>query len=140
MHRLVPLGPLAALVLTPAAAQAVTKTDTVTASVRKTGRSGTALVYKGTVRSKVFGRGTVVEKIYGGLRGTFVITYRRGKVRGRTTAKATPVSNGVRVSGTFRITGGTGRYRRVRGHGTYTGHSNASLSRATFRQRGRVSY
>ena len=45
-------------------------TDPVTASVHKTGRSGTALVYKGTVHSKVFGRGKVVEKATSGLKDT----------------------------------------------------------------------
>ena len=130
------------LVLAAAPADALkTRTDTVTASVHKTGRSGTALVYKGTVRSKVFGRGTVVEKIYGNLKGTFVITYKRGKVRGTSTAKTRPSSGGrLKVSGTYRLTGGTKRYRNIRGSGTFTGSSSRDLSRATFRQRGKVKF
>src|SRR3954452_5088073 len=102
-------------VAVPALAR-TTRTDTVTASVHKTGRSGTALVYKGTVRSKVFGRGKVTEKIYGNLKGTFVITYKRGKVRGKTTAHTQPSSGGrLKVSGAYRLTGGTGRYRHISG-------------------------
>src|SRR5215210_2168753 len=109
MRRLVLLALAAALVTVPA--QAVTKNDVVTASVKKTGRSGTALVYKGTVNSKVFGRGTVVEKVYPDLTGTFVITYAKGKVTGRSTAKTRPsTGDRIRVTGTYRITGGSGRY------------------------------
>src|SRR3954452_25091793 len=114
----------AALAVAAPAGAAKTRTDTVTASVHKTGRSGTALVYKGTVRSKVFGRGRVVEKIYGNLKGTFVITYKRGKVRGSSVAHTRSGSGGkLNVSGTYRLTGGTGRYRHVSGHGTFTGSS-----------------
>ena len=130
-----------ALLLAAPAAAATTHTDTVRASVHKTGRSGTALVYKGTVRSKVFGRGRVVEKVYGDLRGTFVITYKRGKVRGRTVAHTRSGSGGrLRVSGTYRLTGGTGRYRHISGHGTFTGSSSTDLSRASFRQHGKVRF
>ena len=118
-----------------------TRNDTVTASVHKTGRSGTALVYKGTVNSKVFGKGRVVEKVYGNLKGTFVITYKRGKVRGRSTAKTKPSSGGrLRVTGTYRLTSGTGRYKNIRGSGTFTGSSSRDLSRATFRQQGKVRF
>ena len=139
MRRLVLITLAAALGAAPA--QAVTKNDVVTASVRKTGRSGTALVYKGTVNSRVFGRGTVVEKVYPDLTGTFVITYAKGKTMGRSTARTRPSSGDrIRVSGTYRLTGGTGRYKNVRGKGTFTGSSNRDLSRATFRQEGKVSY
>ena len=143
MHRLSPWLAAAGLLLFAAApADALkTRTDTVTASVHKTGRSGTALVYKGTVRSKVFGKGRVVEKVYGNLKGTFVITYKRGKVRGRSTAKTKPSSGGrLRVTGTYRLTSGTGRYKNIRGSGTFTGSSSRDLSRATFRQQGKVRF
>src|SRR3954463_4327623 len=131
----------AALLLVAPAAAATTHTDTVRASVHKTGRSGTALVYKGTVRSKVFGRGSVVEKIYGNLKGTFALTSNRGEVRGSTAAHPRSGSGGrLNVSGTSRLTGGTGRYRHVSGHGTFTGSSSPHLSRARFRphRRGRL--
>ena len=140
MRRFVPTLAAAVLLAAPAGA-ATTHTDTVRASVHKTGRSGTALVYKGTVRSKVFGRGKVVEKVYGDLRGTFVITYKRGKVRGKTVAHTRSGSGGkLNVSGTYRLTGGTGRYRHVSGHGTFTGSSSTDLSRASFRQHGKVRF
>jgi hypothetical protein len=140
MRRFVPTLAAAVLLAAPAGA-ATTHTDTVRASVHKTGRSGTALVYKGTVRSKGFGRGKVVEKVYGDLRGTFVITYKRGKVRGKTVAHTRAGSGGrLNVSGTYRLTGGSGRYKHIRGHGSFTGHSSPSLQTATFRQHGRASY
>jgi hypothetical protein len=131
----------ATLLLAAPAGAAKTHTDTVTATVKKTGRSGTALVYKGTVHSKVFGQGKVVEKIYATLKGTFVITYEHGKVRGSTTAHTQPSSGGkLKVTGTYRITGGTGRYKHISGHGTFTGSSSSDLSRASFRQHGKVRF
>jgi hypothetical protein len=139
MRRLVLITLTAALVTVPA--QAVTKKDVVTATVHKSGQSGTALVYKGPVNSKVFGKGTVVQKVYPNLTGSFVITYKKGKTMGTTTAKTQPSVDGkVRVTGTFRFTGGTGRFKNVRGSGTYSGTSNADLSTATFRQEGKVSF
>jgi hypothetical protein len=139
MRRLVLLTLVGVLAAAPAGA--VTRNDVVTASVRKSGRSGTAIVYKGTVHSRVFGKGTVVERIYANLKGTFVITYAKGKTRGTTTAKTQPSSDGrLRVTGTYRLTGGTGRYKGISGSGTYRGTSNADLSRATFRQEGQVSF
>src|SRR4051794_36797496 len=116
----------AALAVAAPAGAAKTRTDTVTASVHKTGRSGTALVYKGTVHSKVCGRGRVVEKIYGNLKGTFVITYKHGKVRGKTTAHTQPSSGGkLKVSGSYKLTRGTGGYPHTSGQRADTGSSPA---------------
>ena len=132
---------LAALALLAAPALAVTKDDSVTAKVKKSGRSGTATVYKGTVNSKAFGKGTVVEKVYGNLKGTFVITYKKGKIKGKSTAKIGSISNGkVNVTGTYEITGGTGPYKKAKGKGTFKGSSSADLQSATFTQKGKVSY
>jgi hypothetical protein len=140
MRRLVLIALGIALVAAPVA-DAVTRHDVVTATVHKSGRSGTALVYKGTVHSKVFGTGKVVQKVYPNLKGSFVITYAKGKTKGVTTTKTDPQPGGqVKVTGTFRFTGGTGKYRHVRGSGKYRGSSNADLSKATFRQEGDVSY
>ena len=131
------------MVLSVAAAPAMGKTyyDEVRATVKKTGRSGTAIVYKGTVHSKVFGTGKVVEKVYGNLDGTLEITYEKGKVFGTTTAKVTPMGGGkVRVSGTYKLTRGTGKYKGIRGSGTYKGTADADLQRASFTQRGPVTF
>jgi hypothetical protein len=128
--------------LVPATALAVTRNDVVSATVHKTGTDGSKLVYKGTVDSRVFGRGTVVEKIGGlGTVGSFTIRYRRGTVRGSSVAhaKAAP-GGGVTFTGTYKLLGGTGAYRHIRGSGTFSGTGPANLMSATFKQRGRVRY
>ena len=140
MRRLVLIALGVGLVVAPVA-DAVTKHDVVTATVHKSGRSGTALVYKGTVHSKVFGRGKVVQKVYPNLKGSFVITYAKGKTMGTTTTKTDPQPSGkIKVTGTFKLTGGTGKYKNVSGTGKYSGTSDANLQKASFRQEGNVSY
>ena len=140
MRRFALIALLSSTVLV-APAQAVTKMDEVRATVKRSGTQGTAMIYKGTVNSKVFGKGTVVEKVYSNLKGTFVITYKKGKVKGTSTAKLNDVSGStIKVSGTYRITGGTGAYKKVRGSGKFTGTSSQNLQKATFHQRGKVSY
>src|SRR3954449_2415262 len=136
MPRVARIATVVLLALAPAAGAATKKhVDTVTATVHKTGRSGTALVYKSIVHSKVFGRGRIVEKVYGDLKGTFVITYTHGKVRGSTVAHAKSGSGGkLTVYGKYRITGGTSRYKHISGHGSFSGTSTKDLSGATFRQ------
>ena len=133
---------LAALLLAAPASARTTRTDSVTAKVRSAGKDSQGLIYKGTVRSRVFGRGTVIEHIGAlGLRGTFTITYRHGKVRGTSVAHAKPRADGsLSFTGTYKLVGGTGRYRHVRGHGTFRGYGPSDLSTATFTQSGRVSY
>jgi hypothetical protein len=129
----------ALLLVAPAAA--TNRTDTVTASVHKTGRSGTALVYKGTVHSKVFGTGSVTEYLEGNLKGRFVIRYAKGTVRGMSVAHIKNAGgNGVDVTGTYKLTGGSGSYKHVSGHGRFTGHSSQDLQSASFRQHGAVSF
>jgi hypothetical protein len=139
--RLIGLSALVLALFVAVPAAATTRVDTVTASVHKTGHSGLDLVYKGTVHSRVFGKGQVTEYIGGDLRGRFVIHYAHGVVRGTSIAHARSApGGGVNVSGTYRLTSGTKRYRHIRGHGTYTGHSEQSLQSATFRQHGKVSF
>ncbi|HVW17924.1 MAG TPA: hypothetical protein VHB30_06710, partial [Solirubrobacteraceae bacterium] len=121
MRRSLLAAALAVSVAVPAGALAqsryVTLTDTVTATVHKTGVQGTTLVYKGTVRSKLFGTGKVTERVANlGLDGTLSVVYEHGTVRGTSTAKpkAAP-GGGFTVTGTYEITGGTGRSVHVRG-------------------------
>src|SRR3954468_18026572 len=133
---------LAALSLAAPALARTTRSDQVTARVHSAGHDVRGLIYRGVVHSRVFGRGTVVEHIGAlGLRGTFVIPYRRGTVRGTSVAHARPRANGsLSFTGTYELVGGTGRYRHVRGSGTFRGHGPADLSTATFTQSGRVSF
>lgn len=118
--------------------------DVVTATVHRRSTKGNVIVYTGTAHSRVFGTGTVSERavVRGlGADGTFRIRYRRGTIRGTSSARGSAHANlTVSFRGTFRITGGTGPYRKARGSGTYTGSGPLDLSRASFRQTGRVSY
>lgn len=142
--RLTVIAVLLAALAVPAAAQAKVHQDSVVATVYKRSAKGATVVYTGTVRSTLFGRGTVRQTVrLRGLRasGRFVIRYARGTIRGRTTAVGRPQLDGTAVfTGTARITGGTGRYAGARGSGRYTGTSRLDLSSATFRQTGTVRY
>lgn len=128
----------------PAGVARVTRTDHVTAAVRRAKSKGSTLVYKGTATSTLFGRGKVVEhaKIKGlGSVGRVTITYKHGTVKATTTSKGKLHANlTVSFAGTYKITGGTGRYRHISGHGSFTGKGPLDLSGATFKQRGPVSY
>ena len=106
MRRFVSLSLAVTGLLVAAPALAVTKQDDVTATVHKKGQQGSQLIYKGTVKSKAFGKGTVVEKVYGStLKGSFVITYKKGKIKGTSTAKLGSVSGPkIKVTGTYKIT------------------------------------
>lgn len=140
MRRFVLTSLTATALLVAGPAFAEVRQDEVRATVHKSGRSGTAVVYKGTVNSKAFGKGTVVEKVYmSTLKGSFVITYRKGKIRGTSKAKLEDASGPkIKVTGTYRITGGTGPYRNARGRGTFRGTSSQDLQTATFHQKGKV--
>lgn len=137
---------LAAFATAPASAThaKVTRTDHVTATVKRAKSKGSTLVYKGTATSSLFGRGKVVEhaRIKGlGSVGRVTITYKHGTVRATTTSKGSLHANlTVSFTGTYKITGGSGAYRHISGHGSFTGKGPLDLSRATFKQRGRVSY
>jgi hypothetical protein len=142
MRRFALLLALATVGVPAVALASTTRTDTVTGSVHKTGISGTSLVYKGTVHSKLFGTGKVTQKIGGvGLRGTFVIVYRRGTVRGTVTthAKGAP-DGGVDVTGTYTYASGTKLFKHVSGRGTFTSHAPKSLTSATFHEKGKITY
>jgi hypothetical protein len=132
---------VAAVVAAPAVA-ATTHRDSVTATVHRSSQKGATIIYTGTVTSSLFGRGTVHQTVHlKGLNvtGSFVITYRGGTIRGTTKAKGTIHLNGTTTfKGTERITGGTGRYAGAHGSGSYSGAG--SLTSATFRQTGTVTY
>lgn len=134
---------LTAVLALPAAAPATTVTYDARGSVHKVGGSGSTVVYRGTVRSDRLGDGKVQQRLtIDGLRasGTFRVRYPAGTVRGRVTAQAKLGSGGATFSGSLRITGGTGRYKGASGSGSYSGTSSLDLTRATFHQRGSISY
>lgn len=138
------LPAICALALTAAPASAAkTRQDTVVATVEKRSQNGRTLVYTGTVRSKVCGRGTVrqVVRLDGlDVTGSFTIAYRHGTVRGTVAARARLSLREATFTGTSKTTGGTGRYAGATGQGTYTGTGPLNMSGATFRQTGTIRF
>jgi len=137
-----PLILILALAAMPGVALAVTKTDHVTGTVKKTGTEGTKLVYEGHLTSTAFGKGYVIQKIGAvGLVGTFSIKYKRGTVRGTVRAHAKGSPDGtVNVTGTYKFTGGTGAYKKIKGTGTFRSKADVKLTQTTFNQTGKVTY
>jgi hypothetical protein len=81
-------------------------------------------------------------------RTPLVLTFRHGRVRATAMLHVTPArgrpgtppGSVLRVRGTARITGGTGRYRGARGRFTLTGTERVISGTFTARLRGRVTY
>lgn len=98
----------------------------VNATVKVTGIPG----FTGTVSGRPYGNGRVRGRLdLPNLSAT--LTYRGGTVRIRGT-----VSNASPVKGTWRTAGGTGRFRDVRGGGSFSGSFSGRA--ATLKFRGRV--
>jgi hypothetical protein len=133
-----------ALLLAASPALAATHVDNSTATVHKVSGSGKTTVYAGDMTSTALGRGSVRQSVVLGkglkVTGRYVVTYRGGTVRGTVKAKAKISGGKIVFSGSARITGGTGRFKRASGSSTYTGVANLSGTTATFSQRGRISY
>jgi len=134
----------AALAVAAAPATAAkTYNETVVATVKKASQKGTTLVYTGTVRSSVLGRGTVRQTVrLNGLNvtGSFTIRYKGGTVRGTVRAKARLGLREATFTGTSRTTGGTGRYKGATGSGSYRGTGALNMSGATFRSTGTITF
>lgn len=131
-----------AAVAAPASA-ATTHRDTTVATVRKASGKLPDVVYTGTVKSSVLGRGQVHQVVHiNGLdvTGEFTITYAKGTIRGTVKARAKLTLKGARFTGTERITGGTGRYEGASGSGSYAGTGPLNMSSATFRQTGTIRF
>jgi hypothetical protein len=140
---LVPALLVAAAVAAAPASAATTHRDTTIATVKKASGQLPNVVYTGTVRSSVLGRGTVHQVVHiNGLNvtGEFVITYAKGTIRGTVKAHAKITLKGATFTGTEKITGGTGRYKGAGGSGTYAGTGPLNMSSATFRQTGTIRF
>jgi hypothetical protein len=134
---------VATLVVAAPATAATTHRDTTVATVKKASGKIPTLVYTGTVKSTVLGRGTVHQVVrLDGLKvsGQFTITYAHGTVRGTVAARAKITLKGATFTGTERITGGTGRYKGASGSGSYSGTGPLDMSGATFRQTGTIRF
>ncbi|HEY8583689.1 MAG TPA: hypothetical protein VIL49_12105 [Capillimicrobium sp.] len=132
----------AALVAVPAAA-AKTVAYEASGSVSRTGADGSTVRYAGSVSAKGIGTGRVTQTLrLSGLkaRGTFRVSYPGGSIRGRVRAKASLGVGQATFKGRLRITGGTGKFAGASGSGRYSGTSSLDLARATFTQRGTITY
>jgi hypothetical protein len=124
-----------AAVAAPASA-ATTHRDTTVATVKKASGKLPDVVYTGTVKSSVLGRGQVHQVVHiNGLDVTGEFT-----IRGTVKARAKLTLKGARFTGTERITGGTGRYKGASGSGSYAGTGPLNMSSATFRQTGTIRF
>lgn len=87
-----------------------------------------ALLFRNTVANNVStGRGLIYTK--------------KGTIRARTTNQIQPQSDGsVLFPGTFRITGGTGRYKGARGRGTFDGVLPANSTIFELEVEGKIRY
>ncbi len=86
--------------------------------------------FTGTVSGKPYGSGKVKGKIdLPNLTAT--LTYKGGSVRIRGT-----VSDASPIKGTWRTTGGTGKYRNVKGSGSFSGSFSGTA--ATLKFRGKI--
>jgi len=131
-----------AVAAAPASA-AKTYNETVVATVKRHSQKGTTLVYTGTVRSSVAGRGTVrqVVRLNGlNVTGSFTIRYKGGTVRGTVRARAKLGLREATFTGTSRTTGGTGRFKGATGSGSYRGTGALNMSSASFRSTGTIRF
>ncbi|MBJ7332696.1 MAG: hypothetical protein JHC95_22570 [Solirubrobacteraceae bacterium] len=123
-------GELAVLTLVAGAIAAPAVNGASNRTVDSTAKVKGLPSFTGTVSGKPYGSG----KVRGELnlpRLTATLTYSGGKVR-----ISGKITNASDLRGTWKTTGGTGRYRSVSGSGTFTGSLKGTS--ATLRFRGRV--
>ena len=95
-------------------------------------KTGTHFRHRGTATGTV--RGTVSSVITLdslSVVGTVTVATRRGRLRLRVSGTARSGGLRSRFDGTARVTGGTGRYARARGRGTFRGVVNRRTWAAT---------
>lgn len=101
-----------------------------TRSVNSTAKVKGLPTFSGTVSGRPYGSGKVKGKL-SGTTLTATLRYKGGSVRIRGT-----VTSASPVKGTWRTTGGSGKYRKVKGNGSFTGRLSGTS--ATLRFRGRI--
>ena len=86
-------------------------------------------VLAGATDDPKLGHGAAVLTVFGttSLHGTFQVFYALGTIKGTGTGTVTPGANGApaKFTGSFTVTGGTGRYRGAKGHFSASGTVNA---------------
>jgi hypothetical protein len=136
------------LVVAPAAVgQSGKKTRNLTgslklASIGQNPPSGT--VFAGELTARPIRRSAVIvrNQVSGSTStGKAVVYARRGTIRANITNQIQPQPDGsVNLPGTFKITGGTGRYRDATGSGTFSGRLPANSTVYEFSLTGKIRY
>lgn len=130
-----------ALVAAGAAAPAVTSASTTRmtedVALKLVRKSGSSFTHRGSVKGTVPGSASASTTLKGlTLSGTVSVRTKHGTLRIR--IRGTARSNDLRskFDGKATIAGGTGRYRRARGSGTFSGVVNRRTWAATIRATG----
>ena len=125
---LLALALVAALAAVPIASGATTKSHTLNATVHMAvvSESGASPVrWAGEVTGKLTRRSAILltsTAANGEATGKAILFTKKGTITATTANKVEPQPDGsVRFPGTFKVTGGTGRYRGARGSGTFEG-------------------
>jgi hypothetical protein len=104
-------------------------------------KSGTDFQHKGTATGIVNGRVTSRIRLRAlSLSGTVTIRAAGGTVQLRIAGTARSGDVRSRFEGTARLTAGTGRYAKAKGHGTFTGVVNRRTWAATIDAHGSLTY
>jgi hypothetical protein len=141
--RLLLLPLLATLVIAAPAAGATTHRDSAVGSVKQQSAKGSTIVYTGTMKSSLLGRGRIrqVVRLEGAtVTGSYTIAYKGGTLRGTIRARASISTKGITFTGTSRVTGGTGRFKGATGNASYSGTAALNRSGTTFRQTGTITF
>ncbi|MBF6620110.1 MAG: autotransporter [Patulibacter sp.] len=125
----------------PSATSAKTLKATENASLRLQKKSGTMFRHRGKVTGTVSGPAYSRIRLKGlTLDGTVTVKSKHGKLHIRIKGKAR--SGGMKpfFEGTAKMSGGTGRYRKAKGNGRFTGVVNRSNWSASIRAVGSLTY
>jgi hypothetical protein len=139
-----------ALIAAPAAASAKPKLRPVDLTGATTVVNGSILAspahYEGTISGTPFGTGKIrltvqLDLVYRTATGTFRIRSKKGTVSGTVDGTIVGLNRVIDFYGTAELTGGTGRYKRIRGTGLEI-HTRNTLDdpNGTIELRGFVTY
>jgi hypothetical protein len=101
---------------------------------------GSTLYEEGTATGSIPGHVKATLRVEATFSGTFTITTRNGSFTGRGTAKPHGAGAVESFSGTFVVTGGTGRYAHAHGHGMLYGTFKHKNYEVILQPRGTIQY
>lgn len=132
---------LAGPLIGTSSSSAKTLRATENASLKLDKKSGTMFRHRGTVTGTVSGPAYSRIRLKGlTLDGTVTVNSKHGKLHIRIKGKARSGGMKPYFEGTARMSGGTGRYRKAKGNGRFTGVVNRSTWAASIRAVGSLTY